>query len=145
MEEEPHPEDSVNFLQPAKLYELDYSSGVDSTVAVIENAVEKVEPLNMSIKTGNIISTLLVESSNACSILNRSLASPVVQSIPCAFWISEKASPQLRTFPNGSIQFEGKIRSSITSIGWSCDSATFTLVADGIKSLIGRDLFDQLG
>ena len=25
--EEPHPEDSVNFLQPAKLYELDCSSG----------------------------------------------------------------------------------------------------------------------
>ena len=30
--EEPHPEDSVNFLQPAKLYELDYSSGEDKMV-----------------------------------------------------------------------------------------------------------------
>ena len=27
VEEEPHPEDSVNFLQPANLYESDYSSG----------------------------------------------------------------------------------------------------------------------
>ena len=42
VEEEPHPEDSVNFLQPAKHYESDYSSGEDNTVAVIENAVEKV-------------------------------------------------------------------------------------------------------
>ena len=25
------------------------------------------------------------------------------------------------------------------------DTATFTIVADGLKSLIGRDLFDQLG
>ena len=33
--------DSVNFLQSAKLYKSDYSSGDDNTVAVIENAVEK--------------------------------------------------------------------------------------------------------
>ena len=33
--EESHPEESVNFLQPAKLYESDYSSGEDNTVAVI--------------------------------------------------------------------------------------------------------------
>ena len=96
VEEEPHPEDSVNFLQPAKLYELDYSSGEDNTVAVIENAVEKVEPLNMPIKIGNINTTLLVDFGSACSILNRPLASLVVQSSPCVFWISEKTSPQLR-------------------------------------------------
>ena len=89
VEEEPHPEDSVNFLQPAKLYESDYSSGEDNTVAVIENAVEKVEPLNMPIKIGNINTTIFVDSGSACSILNHSLASQVVQSSPRAFWISE--------------------------------------------------------
>ena len=147
VEEEPHPEDSVNFLQPAKLYESEYISGEDNTVAVIENAVEKVEPLNMPIKIGNTNSTLLVDSGSACSILNRTLASRVVQSSPRAFWISEKVSPQLRTFSNEPIQVEGKIQSPITSKGWTCDSAsaTFTVVADGLKSLIDRDLFDQLG
>ena len=127
VEEEPHPEDSVNFLQPAKLYESDYSSGEDNTVAVIENAVEKVEPLNMPIKIGNINTTLLVDSGSACSILNRSLALQVVQSNPRAFRISEKVSPQLRNFSNEPIQVEGKIQSPITSKGWACDSATFTV------------------
>ena len=47
VEEKPRPEDSVKYLQPAKLYESDYSSGEDNTVAVIENVVEKVHPLNM--------------------------------------------------------------------------------------------------
>ena len=75
VEEEPHPEHSVNFVQTAKLYESDYSSGEDNTVAVIENAVEKVEPLNMPIKIGNINTTLLADSGSACSIHNRSLAS----------------------------------------------------------------------
>ena len=145
MEEEPHPEDSVNFLQPAKLYESDYSSGEDNTVAVIENAVEKVEPLNMPIKIGNINTTLLVDSGSACSILNRSLALRVIQSSPRAFWISKKMSPQLRTFSNEPIQVEGMIQPPITSKGWTCDTATFTVVADGQKSLIGRDLFDQFG
>ena len=140
--EEPHPEDSVKFLQSTKLYESDYSSGEDNTVAVIDNAVEKVEPLNMPMKIGNINTTLLVDSGSACSILNRSLASQVVQSSPRAFWISEKVSPQLLTFSKEPIQVEGKIQSPITSKGWTYDSATFTAVADGLRSIIGPDLFD---
>ena len=56
VEEDPHPEDSVNFVQPPKLYESGYSSGEeDNTVAMIESAVEKVEPLNMPLKIGNVI------------------------------------------------------------------------------------------
>ena len=112
---------------------------------MIETAVEKFEPLNMPLKIGNINTTLLVDSGSACSILNRSLASQVVQSGPCAFWIDETVPPQLRTFSKEPIQVEGKIQVPITSKGWVCDSATFTVVADGLKSLIGRDLFDQLG
>ena len=146
VEQEPHPEDSVSFLQPAKLYESDYSSGEeDNTVAMIETAVEKVEPLNMPLKIGNVNTTLLVDSGRACSILNHSLASQVVHSSPCAFWINETTHPQLRTFSNEPIQVEGNIEAPITSKGWTSDSATFTVVADGLKSLIGRDLFVQLG
>ena len=123
---------------------MDYSSGEeDNTVAVIENAVEKIKILNMPIKIGNLNTTLLVDSGSACSILNRSLASQVAQSSPRAFWINEKVSPQLRTFANEPIQVEGKIQSPIASKGWTCDSAIFTVVAEGLKSLIGRDLCDQ--
>ena len=101
VEEEPHPEDSVNFVQPAKLYESDYSSGEeDNTVAMIETAVEKVEPLNMPLKIGNVNTTLLVDSGSACSILHHSLASQVVQSSPRAFWMHESSPPQLRNFSN---------------------------------------------
>ena len=145
LEEEPHPENSVNFLQPTELYESDYSSGEDNSVAVIENAVEKVELLNMPIKIHNITTTLLVNSGSAFSILNRSLALQVVQSGPRAFWISEKLFLQLRTFSNEPIHVEGKIQSPSISNGWTFDLATFTVVADGLKSLIGRVLFDQLG
>ena len=53
--------------------------------------------------------------------------------------------PQLPTFSNEPIQVEEKIQASITSNGWTCHSATITVVADGLKSLTGRDLFDELG
>ena len=117
MDKKPHPEDSENFLQPAKHYESDYSSGVDRTVALIENDIEEIEPLNMPIKTGNINTTLLVDSGSACSILNRSLASQVVKSNPRAFWIHEKTSPQLKTFSNEPIHIEDKLQSPITRTG----------------------------
>ena len=54
-------------------------------------------------------------------------------------------TPQLRTFSNEPIQVEGKIQAPITSKGWTCDLAIFTVVADGLKSLFGRDLFYKLG
>ena len=140
VDEEPHPEDSVNFVQPAKLYESDYSSGEeDNPVAMIETAVEKVEPLNMPLKIGNVNTTLLVDSGSACSILNHSLALQVVQSSRRAFWIHESTPPQLRNFWNEPIQVAGKIQAPVTSKGWACDTANFTVVADGLKSFIGRD------
>ena len=117
MDEGLRPQDSVNFLQPAKLYESDYSSGDDNTVALIENEIEKIEPPNMPIKIDNISTTLLVDSGSACSVLNRSLTSQVVNSSPRAFWIHEKTSPQLRTFLNEPIHIEGKIQSPIKSNG----------------------------
>ena len=49
MNEEPHPEDSINFLWSTKLYKSDYSSGEDKMVAVIENDIAKIEPLKLFI------------------------------------------------------------------------------------------------
>ena len=143
VDEEPHPEDSVKLVQPTKLYESDYSSGEeDNTVAMIETALEKVEPLNMPLKIRNVNTTLLVDSGSACSILNHEYFW-IHES--CAFWIHESIPPQLRNFSNEPIKVEGKIQAPVTSKGWACDTANFTVVADGSKSLIGRDLFDQLG
>ena len=105
-------------------------------VALIENDIAKIEPLYMLIKIGNISSTFRVDSGSACCILNRSLASQVVKSSPYAVWIHKKVSPQLRTISNELIHIVGKIQTPITSNGWTSNSATFTVVADGLKSLI---------
>ena len=73
VDEEPHPEDSVNFLQSSlKLYEYDYRRGDDNMVTTIPNDLAK-KPRNMPIKTGSIFTTPLVNSGSACSIINQSL------------------------------------------------------------------------
>ena len=69
----------------------------------------------------------------------------MVRSSPRAFWIYESSPPQLRNFSNEPIQVLGKIQAPVTSKGRLCDTATFTIVADSWKTLIGRDLFNQLG
>ena len=70
VDEEPHPEHSVNFPRSTKRYESDCSSGEDKTVALIENDITKIEPHIMPIKVSNISTTLLVDSGSACSFHN---------------------------------------------------------------------------
>ena len=36
-----------------------------------------------------------------------------------------------------------KNQTIVSSIGWHTRAATFTVVADSLKTLIGRDLFDR--
>ena len=75
VDEDPHPEDSVNFFQSSELYESDYSSGEYNMVAHIQNGIAKTETLNMPIKIGIISTTLIVDSCSVCSFLKQSLAS----------------------------------------------------------------------
>ena len=67
-----------------------------------------------------------------------------MKSSPHAVWIHENVSPNYRTFSNEPIHIEGKIQTLITSNGWTSNSTTFTVIADGLKNFIGRDLFDHL-
>ena len=68
-----------------------------------------------------------------------------MKSSPYAAWTHKKVSPQNRTFSNESIHIEGKIQTPTTSTGCTLKLPTFTVVADGLKSLIGRNLFYYLG
>ena len=40
---------------------------------------------------------------------------------------------------------EGKIRTRVTNDGWYLPTATFTVVADGLKPLIGCKIYEHLG
>ena len=99
----------------------------------------------MLIEVGNNSTTLLVVSKSACSVLNQPLAKQLVNSSSHSIWVCETTKPQQRTFSNEPIQIEGKFQTPVTSNGWHTPAAMFTVVANGMKPLIIRDLFDQLG
>ena len=145
VDEEPHPEDSVNVLQLSKLYESDYGSGDDNMVATIHNDLAKIEPLNMPIKIGIFSTALLVDAGSACSLLNHKLATRLVNGNSHAIWVRGIVKPELQIFSNELIQIEGKIQTPVTSSRWHTPAATFTVITDGLKPLIGRDMFDMLG
>ena len=69
----------------------------------------------------------------------------MVNNNPQAIWVRETTKPQLRTFSNAPIQIDGRVQTPVTSNGWHTPAAMFTVVVDGLKPLIGRNLFDQLG
>ena len=56
-----------------------------------------------------------------------------------------KKKLQLRAFSNERNSINGKIRTPVTSNGWYMLAAAFIDVANGLKSIIGQDLFDQHG
>ena len=55
------------------------------------------------------------------------------------------APPQeLKTFSNEPINVTGMIQAPTASNGWRLEEAEFVVVRDGLKPLVGRDLFDAL-
>ena len=52
---------------------------------------------------------------------------------------------ELKTFANEPIKVMGMIQTPIASNGWRIEDAEFVVVRDGLKPLLGRDLFDALG
>ena len=93
---------------------------------------------------GNTQVGLLIDSGSVCSILPESLAAEIVENSPFARWLMIAPPQELKTFSNEPINVTGMIQAPIASNGWRLEEAEFVVVRDGLKPLIGRDLFDAL-
>ena len=79
-----------------------------------------------------------------CSFFNESLATEVVNNSTLARWLTTHAQ-ELKTFANEPIPVIGMMQAPIESNGWRIEDAKFVVAKDGLKPLIGRDLFEILG
>ena len=52
---------------------------------------------------------------------------------------------ELKTFANEPINVMGMIQAPIASNGWRIEDAELVVVKEGLKPLLGRDLFEALG
>ena len=74
--------------------------------------------------------------------MNESLALEIVDNSTLAQWMMTAPTQKLKTFANEPINVMGMIQAPIASNGWRIDE--LVVVKDGLKPLLGRDLFEAL-
>ena len=144
-------EESVNYITSyqqlyEQVYDLNYDSDSDDYVAAISSdSVHQLEPLNVEVQMGEIRTSAMIDSGSAVSIITKSLANRILQSTKSVKWTNTSEKRNLKTFSNEPIKFIGHLETTVIYNRWKDTSATLTLVDDGHKNIIGRDLFGTLG
>ena len=99
---------------------------------------------NLSLTIGNTNCDLLLDSGSGCTIINMSLAREIMFNCAQSQW-SEKRPLELKSFSNDIVQPLGALKTPVKCNDWSIQKAKITVVSDGFRPILGRDLFDQLG
>ena len=127
--------------------ESNYSSDEDNCVASVSSAdsATSIEAINLPVVLGNTATNVLVDSGSVCTIINETLANSIISQDSNSKWIREAVPKQLKTFSNELIQTLGILKTSNQSNNWYANPIENQVVADGHRSLLGRDLFPALG
>ena len=136
---------NVNYINYNEQINSDYDSSDDNYVATIENMSSPNLTLkNLSLTIGNTNCDLLLDSGSGCTIIIMSLAREIMFNCAQSQW-SEKKPLELKSFSNDIVQPLGTLKTPIKCNDWSIQKAKITVVADGFRPILRRDLFDQLG
>ena len=73
-----------------------------------------------------------------------SLAREIMYKCAQSQW-SEKKPLKLRSFSDDIVETIGTLKTPVRCNDWKIQKAKITVVADGFRPILGRDLFDQLG
>ena len=144
-------EESVNYIASyqqlyEQVYDSNYDSDSDDYVAVISSdSVHQLEPLNVEVQLVKVRALAMIDSGSAVSIITETLADKILQTTKFAKLTGTKDKRNLKTFSNEPIKVLGHLESTITYNQWKDKAALFTVVEDGHRNIIGRDLFRTLG
>ena len=105
----------------------------------------QIEPKNTILQIVNTKVGLLIDCESVCSILNESLATEVINNSTLARQLTTVLAQELKSFANEPIPIIEMMQTPVESNGWRFEDAEFVVVRDGLKPLIGRDLFEVLG
>ena len=98
----------------------------------------------MTITIGNTDCDLLLNSGSGCTIINMSLAKEIMYNCPQSQW-SEKKPLELKSFSIDIVKTPGTLKTPVRCNDWKIQKTKITVVADGFRPFLERDLFDQLG
>ena len=144
-------EESVNYITSyqhlfEQVYDSNYDSDSDDYVAMISSdSVHQLEPLNVEVKLGEIRAIAMINTGSAVSIITETLADQNFRTTKSAKWTDTKERRNLKTFANEPIKVLGHLETTVTYNQWKGRAAMLTVVEDGHRNNIGRDLFTTLG
>ena len=87
----------------------------------------------------------MIDSGSAVSLITKTLANQIIRKTKSAKWIDTKDRRNLKTFSNEPIKVLGHLETTVAYNNWKDRTAMLTVVEDGHKNIIGRDLFTILG
>ena len=136
---------NVNYINYNEQFNSDYDSSDDNYVATVENiSTPPIALQNMTITIGITDCHLLLDSGSGCTIINMSLAREIVLNCAQSQW-SEKKPLELKSFSNDIVGTLGTLKTPVRCNDWKYQKAKITVVADGFRPILGRDLFDEWG
>ena len=144
-------EESVNYITSyqqlyEQVYDSNYDSDPDNYVAAIScDFANQLEPLNAKIQFGEVQANAMIDSGSVVSLITKTLANRILRTTLSAIWITTKERRDLKTFSNEPIKFPGHLETTVTYNNWTCKDARLTILENGHKIIIGRDLFNSLG
>ena len=128
------------------MYDSNFDSDSDDYVAVISSdSVHQLEALNVDVQLGKVKALAMINSGSAVSIITETLADKILQTIKSAKWTDTKDKRNLKTFSNEPIKVLGHLETTITYNQWKDKAAVLSVVEDGPRNIVGRDLFTTLG
>ena len=105
----------------------------------------EVEPVNLDICVEKTKTNALVDLGSVCTFINKSFANTVVSECKESYWVQSSEIHDMKTFSNDIIKIVGVINTAIKSNDWIAAGVDVTVVEDGHRPIIGRDLFSKLG
>ena len=87
----------------------------------------------------------MIDSGNVVSLITKTLANIILKTTPSAKWVTTKQDKDRKTFSIEPIKVLEQLSTIVTSSDWNCKETCLTVVEDGHKLIIERDLFNSLG
>ena len=87
----------------------------------------------------------MIDSGNAVRLITKTLANQILRTTQSAKWITKRENRDLKTISNDPIKVLGHLETTVPYNNWIDREASLTVVEDGHKFIIGRDLFTSLG
>ena len=113
--------------------------------AISYDSANQLEPLNVKVQFGEVKANAMIECGSAVSLITKTIANQIIRTTQFAKWITKKEKRDLKTFSNDPIKVLGHLETTVAYNNWIDREASLTVVEDGHKTIIGRDLFTSLG